>query len=63
MVSIGLLSGAFYAGLRYVQSISKPKHSNLKESPEVGPRKHVKPANGIPLTGSRLFGCSEISKL
>ena len=30
----------------YVQSISKPKHSRLKESPEVGPRTHVEPANG-----------------
>ena len=34
----------------YITPVSKTMHSKLKESPVVGPRTHVEPANGFQST-------------
>jgi len=33
----------------------------LKESPEAGPRTHVEPTNGFPMTADRRYGSYEVS--
>ena len=45
----------------YVQPVSKTKRSKLKESPVMGPRTRVEPANGFPSTANRWRGRSYIS--
>jgi len=37
----------------YVQSVSKTKHSELKESPVAGPRTRVEPTNEFQSTADR----------
>lgn len=44
----------------YLQAVRKTKHNMMKESPAVGPRTRVEPANGFPSTGDGRSGCSEI---
>ena len=43
----------------YFQSFCKTKHSKLKESPEMGPRAHMEPVNGFPLSVDRGLICSD----